>query len=69
MGDLQTSEQQVDAILIRSNSPNVDALAKLFALKMKAFFHSLKGEFKEKEEILGKLRHLTQQPDCSYSDL
>lgn len=36
-------EELVDAIISRSTAPKIDAYAKLFALKMKAFFYSLKG--------------------------
>jgi len=42
--DYTKCEELVDSIITRSNSPSMDAASKLFALKMKAFFHSLKGE-------------------------
>ena len=47
----------------------MDAYAKLFSMKMKAFFHSLKGQNEKKYEVLSRLEALTGQQGCSYHDL
>ena len=67
--DYTKCEELVDAIMTRSNAPNIDAYSKLFAMKMKAFFHSLKGEDSQKAEMLERLEKITGQPGCSYHDL
>jgi len=67
--DYTKSEELVDSIITRSNSPNIDAFSKLFALKMKAFFHSMKGEDERKSNVLKMLAQLTGQERCSYDDL
>ena len=38
-------------------------------MKMKAFFHSLKGKHEEKLTMLDRLETLTGQEGCSYHDL
>ena len=67
--DFTKCEELVDSILIRANAPNIDAFSKLFAMKMKVFFHSIKGECDQKSEMLLKLETLTGQKGCSYFDL
>ena len=47
----------------------MDAYAKLFSMKMKDFFHSLKGQNEKKYEVLSRLEALTGQQGCSYHDL
>ena len=59
--DFKKSEELVDAIISRQNAPNIDANAKLFALKLKAFFHSLKGQESEKPALLDRVDKLTGQ--------
>jgi len=59
LSEYEESEAQVDAILRRAASPNIDAYSKLFAMKMKAFFCSLNGETEKKMQILSELQKLT----------
>ena len=67
--DFTKCEELVDSIIIRSNAPNIDASSKLFAMKMKVFFHSIKGEYDQKQEMLQRLETITSQKGCSYHDL
>ena len=69
LGDYAKSEAQVDSILSRATAPNIDAVSKLFAMKLKAFFCSLKGETDRKNSILTELEKLTGCEGCSYHDL
>jgi len=69
LGDYSQCEAHVDSILARSSAPNVDYVSKLFAIKMKAFFYSLKGEIEQKLIFLADLEKLTGVKECSYFDL
>lgn len=69
LSDFQKSEELVDSILTRASRPNIDPHAKLFAMKMKAFFYSLNGDGDQKKDMLAKLEEETGQKGCSYHDL
>jgi hypothetical protein len=55
--------------MARATAPNIDVFSKLFAMKMKVFFHSIKGEWDQKQKMLESLESLTGQKGCSYHDL
>ena len=46
--DFTKCEELVDLIMARATAPNIDVFSKLFAMKMKVFFHSIKGEWDQK---------------------
>lgn len=44
LSKFEKCEALVDSILIRASAPNMDPDSRIFALKLKAFFHALRGE-------------------------
>lgn len=55
LSSFEKCEELVDSILLRANAPNMDKASKVFALKLKAFFHALKGDEEKKDALLRQL--------------
>lgn len=55
LSNFEKCESLVDSILLRANAPNMDSASRVFALKLKAFFHALKGEEDKRDALLEQL--------------
>ena len=44
LSNFEKCEEIIDSIILRSKAPNIDINSKIFALKLKAFFHAIRGE-------------------------